>query len=307
MNIDNSLDWEIDTDDVFYGFFSGSFVADVGSANDSFVVTSSADGGPQEYLYQPDSEFGAFTPGLLNDKIGDDYTTIRFNVKSDDELGPGKWYWTPNYDGHALEGICFYGMKDTDPPVSTITMIGEFNEEYAYYTSDVQVTITATDALSDVTIYYELDGTQYTYSSPFRISGDGTHTLCYWAVDGEGNAEAKKCVAPFRIDTSGPGVSITGPEPGIYLMGNKILNSDKYIFLFGGITVTASVNIDGAPLQSVEFYLDNVLMGEDTASPFTLTISAKHTGAATIKVIAKDVLGETSEDTLAIDTYLKLF
>jgi hypothetical protein len=301
-NIDNSLDWEINTNGVFYGYFDGAFVADIGSDNDSFLVTSSADGGEHQYLYQPTDFAGRFTPGLLNDKIGDDTTTIRFNVKSDDVIGP-----YPDYDGSAIEGICFYGMKDNDPPISTITMIGEFDEEYAYYTSDVQVTITATDALSGVTIYYELDGTQYTYSSPFRISGDGTHTLCYWAEDGEGNVEEKKCVAPFRIDTSGPGVSITGPEPGIYLMGNKILNSDKYIFLFGGITVTASVNIDGAPLQSVEFYLNNVLMGEDTASPFTLTISAKNTGAATIKVIAKDVLGETSEDTLAIDTYLKLF
>ena len=109
------------------------------------------------------------------------------------------------------------------------------------------------------------------------------------------------------IDQSGPSITITGPEPGIYLMGNKILNSDKYIFLFGGVTVSASVSVDDAPLQTVEFYMNNELFAEDTSAPYTMTCTLKNSGSATFKVVAKDVLGETDQDELTVDTYLKIF
>jgi len=197
-------------------------------------------------------------------------------------------------------------MKNMALLMSTIMMSGTFNEDYAYYTSGVTVTITAADDVSGIAaIYYELDGTQHTYDGEFTVSGNGDHTLCYWAVDNEGNVEIKKCVAPFRIDTAGPSVSIN-IEPGIYILGNKLLSSESYIFIFGGVPMTATASTDGAPLKTVQFYINDVLFAEDTTSPFAAMCREKNTGAATFKVIAEDVLGQTSSATQVVDTYIKL-
>jgi hypothetical protein len=303
-NLDNSLDWTISTHQVFYGWYEGWMMNDYtgwsGAGNDTLDVQYSADGTTFDTLFIPSAWSGVFQAPVEDEMMNGDLT-IRFRFVSDDVQDT---YW----DGVALNDLHFYGMKDTNAPTTTAVLSGTFDDVYDYYTSEVAVQLTASDDVSGVAaIYYELDGTQYTYTRPFVIEGDGEHTLCYWAVDNEGNTEAKKCVAPFRIDESGPSITITGPEPGIYLFGNKLLDSDKYIFLFGGFEVTASVDVDGAPLATVEFYFNDVLVGEDTTAPFQMAISQKNTGGATIKVVAIDVLGEDDDATLEIDTYLKLF
>ena len=71
--------------------------------------------------------------------------------------------------------------------------------------------------------------------------------------------------------------------------------------------MTATASADGAPLKTVEFYINDVLFAEDTTSPFSAMCREKNTGAATFKVIAEDVLGETATATQVVDTYIKLF
>jgi hypothetical protein len=202
----------------------------------------------------------------------------------------------------------FYGMKDTNPPTTTVALEGTFDPVFHYWTSEIAVTLTAVDDLTGVkTTYYELDGVQHTYDGPFLIEDDGEHTLCYWSEDNEGNVETKKCIVPFRIDQTGPEVTITGPESGLYIGGNLILPSEKYIFLFGGVPLSASVTIDGAPLQTVQFFMNDVLFHEDTSAPYEAFCTEKNSGPATFKVKAIDVLGEDDEATLSVDFYLKLF
>jgi hypothetical protein len=102
---------------------------------------------------------------------------------------------------------------------------------------------------------------------------------------------------------------ITSPATGyLYLFGNQILplKSGKTIFLFGGIPVSANFTAEGAPIKTVQFYLDDILINEDTTVPYSLTLSKKHSGPATIKVTAIDILGRSASDTLTIDNYLKL-
>jgi len=102
---------------------------------------------------------------------------------------------------------------------------------------------------------------------------------------------------------------ITSPVPGyFYLFGDQLfpLKSGKTIFLFGGIPVTANFTAEGAPIKTVQFYLDDVLINEDTTAPYSVTLSTKHSGPATIKVTAIDILGHSASDTLNIDYYLKL-
>ena len=102
---------------------------------------------------------------------------------------------------------------------------------------------------------------------------------------------------------------ITSPTPGyLYLFGNQLfpLKSGKTVILFGGILVAANFTTEGAPMKTVQFYLDDVLMNEDTTAPYSVTLRTKHKGPATIKVTAVDILGRSTSDTLNIDNYLNL-
>jgi hypothetical protein len=298
-NIDCSLDWTIDTTDVFYGYFRGYAMLDF-PAGDTILFQYNTDGTSFNDFVQPSFWAGNLNLALPNGGVGDE-TIFRARATTDNLMYA---YW----DGVAINDLVFYGMKDTHAPTTTITMQGTFDETYHYYTSDVGITLEASDDITGVAhTYYILDGVESEYTRPFVIEEDGEHTLCVYSVDNEGNVEEQKCVSPFMIDQTGPSISITGPEPGIYLFGNKILNSDKYIFLFGGVTITASVSVDDAPLQTVEFYMNNELFAEDTASPFSMKCTLKNSGAATFKVVAKDVLGESDQDELTVDTDLKIF
>lgn len=335
---DNALIWTIeDLDTAFYGWIEqGAVPYDLPTAgiepNVSASLEISIDGGANWDVleYFGGSANDDYQLGFLNipTVIANDYKYWGGNshVISDYLTVPEiqiRWYLQYNggtlsypgdlnpdgYTGIQISAPCFYGMEENNPPETIIQMQGTFDELYRYYTSEVAITLTATDDISGVAAtYYELDGTQYTYDRPFIIDGDGEHTLCYWSVDNEGNVETKKCIAPFMIDESGPSVTISVADgPGIYIMGNKLLDSDKYVFLFGGVDLSASVSIDGAPLKTVEFYMNDILLGEDTAAPYNIRCTEKNSGAATFKVIAKDVLGESDEDSQAVDTYLKLF
>ena len=102
---------------------------------------------------------------------------------------------------------------------------------------------------------------------------------------------------------------ITSPVPGyLYLFGDQVfpLKSGKTIILFGDILVESNYTTEGAPMRTVQFYLDDALMNEDTTAPYSVTIGMKHNGPATIKVIAIDILGHSASATLYIDYYLKL-
>ena len=214
--------------------------------------------------------------------------------------------------GFGLLGpVCFTGMSDNNAPVTVAQMTGTFDEQCHWYTSCVKIKLTASDDISGVAkIYYTLDGVQYEYTQLVSICTDGTHTFCFWSVDNEGNVEEKQCLPEFRIDMSGPTVSITGPTAGaLYIFGKQILElkSGKTIFLFNGIPVTATATANDNPVEVVRFYLDDVLLAEDSTAPYSASLSAKHTGPATIKVTAVDGLGREASDTMNIDNYMKLF
>ena len=62
----------------------------------------------------------------------------------------------------------------------------------AWQNSPVTVTLSATDDLVGVDYtLFAIDGAQVqTYTAPFDVSGDGTHTVEYWSVDVVGNVES---------------------------------------------------------------------------------------------------------------------
>jgi hypothetical protein len=332
-NIDTSLIWEFEMPKAFYGWLEKTTyycipntpnvsatleISIDGGANwdilETYVGSANADYGPAPLFFIVDADYQYWESAdvILTDYLTADEIMLRWHMEVKDTstdpmilvdyagFGPLSDYGRP---------IAFYGMYEENPPVTLIEMQGTFDETYGYYTSEVAVWLTATDDIVGVAAtYYELDGTQYTYTGPFIVDGDGEHTLCYWSVDNEGNTETKKCVPPFKIDQSGPtgvGISILD-GPGIYIFGFKIPIGDNYIILFQNVDVTATASTSGAPLKTVEFYCNDQLFSEDTEAPFKATCSLKNQGAATFKVTAKDVLGKTSSASQSVQTWINL-
>ncbi len=108
-------------------------------------------------------------------------------------------------------------QPDASPPVTSAATSGTTGTG-GWYRGAVTVTLTATDpdGAGDVArTYYTIDGAaQQTYSGPFSVSGDGTHTVSYWSVDKAGNEEKPHPSQGISIDATPPSVSFGSPSPG---------------------------------------------------------------------------------------------
>jgi len=85
---------------------------------------------------------------------------------------------------------------DTVAPVSSAQVAGTLAGDGSYVSS-VTVTLTASDATSGVqSEQYRVDGGAWrTYSTPFVLGGNGTHTLDYFATDVAGTAESVRALS----------------------------------------------------------------------------------------------------------------
>jgi hypothetical protein len=220
---------------------------------------------------------------------------IRFLAEGADGAG-GTW---------CVKNLIITGKQDHDPPISTLTMSGTMKDS-GWYSTPVQIKITATDNIGVAAIHYILDGVEKVVAgdtATFTVSGNGEHTLEYWSVDTMGNEEMHKTVPPFRIDSgSAPTVAITAPEPGLYLFGNKILSTSK-IIIIGAFNIQATASDADSGIYKVKFFLDGDLIGESTTPPYKAYCAVKHMGAGTIKVTAEDFAQNTAEDTLDVTYY----
>lgn len=91
---------------------------------------------------------------------------------------------------------------------------------------------------------------------------NGKNIIYKWCPDGN-------CITPdFSIE-------LTSPRPGIGYMNAS------------SVTFEASVNAGSTPISKVEFYADNVKIGEDASSPYTLSVNNLSVG--THMVYAKAV------------------
>ncbi len=95
-----------------------------------------------------------------------------------------------------------------DAPVTTATLSPPADGQ-GNYSDPTTVTLSATAAsgYSVANTYYTVDGgSQQTYSSPFVISGTGSHTLTFWSVDNIGIPETENVlnfdIVPLRQLTS---------------------------------------------------------------------------------------------------------
>jgi glucose/arabinose dehydrogenase/type 1 glutamine amidotransferase len=105
---------------------------------------------------------------------------------------------------------------DNKAPVTTATVDPEEpNGEEGWYTSPVEVTLTADDGEGEGVerTEYRIDNGDWTeYDEPFTVGGDGVRTVRYRSVDVAGNEEAPKTLE-LRIDENAPETTATlSPE-----------------------------------------------------------------------------------------------
>src|SRR3989339_2070694 len=135
---------------------------------------------------------------------------------------------------------------------------------------------------------YSLDTTEY---------ANGTHTIKLIATDTIGQTAVAQITVtidnappPPPVDNP-PTVLITSPGTGDTIYGSV------------SISVTAS-DAEGG-VTSVSFYIDNVIVSTDTASPYAYILDTTQysNGTHTIKVVATDTIGQTTiaQVTITID------
>src|SRR5437667_1902652 len=123
---------------------------------------------------------------------------------------------------------------DTVAPVSSAQLAGTQAADGSYVSS-VDVTLTSTDTTSGVrSSQYRVDaGAWRSYASAFPLSGNGTHTLEFSAMDVAGNVEgAKSSVVRISGSTFGPPVTV------LHMTGTAGLNG-WYVSLVN-VTLTAT-------------------------------------------------------------------
>lgn len=154
---------------------------------------------------------------------------------------------------------------DTTAPTTTALCNGSACGS-GWYAAAVSVTLSSSDAGSGIAaVRYTTDGSDPTtasalYNGAFPVSQ--TTTLKYRAWDNAGNAETTN-TRLVQVDTTAPAVAITSPA--------------------GGSTVTGNTKIVAAPgdaqsgVASVRFYVDGVLVGTVTGSPWQVAWNTKKT------------------------------
>jgi hypothetical protein len=133
-------------------------------------------------------------------------------------------------------------VGDTTPPETIATLEGD--QSGGVYTSDVTVTLTATDAGSGVNFtMYQVDGGAWMlYTAPFKVTGNGNHTVGFYSTDKAGNVEPQKSVTfkiqyPFEVTVKGGiGVSAVIKNTG----ASELTNIAWSITLQGGFLLKAN-------------------------------------------------------------------
>ncbi|HEX6358437.1 ThuA domain-containing protein [Actinophytocola sp.] len=118
-----------------------------------------------------------------------------------------------NGDDVSFRHIQIKEIPDEAAPVTTATFAPPAST--GWHPGTVPVQLAATDEGQGVDrIEYKLDSGQWTpYTGAVNVTGDGSHTLLYRAVDKAGNVEAEKA-ATIKIDGNRPTLMVAGVANG---------------------------------------------------------------------------------------------
>jgi hypothetical protein len=164
------------------------------------------------------------------------------------------------------------GGGDTTAPTVSASVSGT--------SGTITLNATASDNVGVSSVEFFIDGVSRgtDSTSPYSLAfnsttlSNGTHSLTVRATDAAGNATTSSAVS-FSVsnttaDTTPPTVSAS--ESGTS----------------GTITLNATAS-DNVGVSKVEFYIDNVLKGTDTSSPYSMTLNSTTLSNASHALVAK--------------------
>lgn len=181
-------------------------------------------------------------------------------------------------------------VNDTTSPTASITS----PTSSSTVSGTVTVNVSATDAMGVSKVELYVNGSLYaTYgSAPYSITwntssyANGTYTLQAKAYDAAGNvgqsSSVTVTVSNTVADTTAPTVAVSSPANGATVAGTV------------SMAATAS---DSVGVSKVEFYVNNVLKGSDTTSPYAYswdTTSAAN-GSYSLTAKAYDAAGNVGQ------------
>ena len=115
-------------------------------------------------------------------------------------------YWSVDNAGNIETSHTGFVNIDLTPPVTAATGL-QANNNSGWQNTSQTVTLTGDDGSGSgvATTHYTIDGVSHTYTSPFTVSGQGSHIITYWSTDAAGNTETTN-TGYVNIDTTAPTV-----------------------------------------------------------------------------------------------------
>ncbi len=143
------------------------------------------------------------------------------------DLAPGPYRATAGasyFCFNVVPGMVADAVPDTlAPETSANTSPAEPNGQNGWYTTDVGVTLSASDNCSGVaSTEYSLDGgeTWQPYAGAFTVGTEGTNVILFRSADAAGNAETAQSLV-VKIDKTAPTISLTATPDRIWPANNQ--------------------------------------------------------------------------------------
>ncbi|AUZ35684.1 hypothetical protein C3B78_15335 [Arthrobacter sp. PGP41] len=251
------------------------------------------------------TRYSAATGGTGTPATGGCAGTVATLTCTEQDVPAGIWYYTvtptialwtgaesPRSDGVSSDAIA---------PAATVSAVSPAPNAAGWNsTSPVTVTITADDGAAGsgvASITYAVDGgaeqTESAATATVPVSGDGTHTITYFATDALGNSGAAQSYT-VRIDTTAPAA------PGLTVPAYVSSANAAAVPVTGTSEAGAEITLtagDGA--QSVTVAATASGTGSWSASP---DLSGLAQGTVTFTAAATDAAGNTGTITAATST-----
>ncbi|MEV0621565.1 PQQ-dependent sugar dehydrogenase [Nonomuraea sp. NPDC050404] len=200
--------------------------------------------------------------------------------------GTGRLYVTSG-GGVEVDAFTFQGdgVADTSPPAVTATLTpAEPDGENGWHTTNVTLTVTATDNGTVASRQYSLDGTTWANANnPVTLSAEGAKEVRYRATDNGGNVSPVGTLA-VKIDKTNPAVSVTGVQAGPYGDSATVTPVVTATDAVSG-PAGATAEIDGKPIAAGKpLALWRLPLGEHLLTA-TATDRAGRTATATVTFV----------------------
>lgn len=180
-------------------------------------------------------------------------------------------------------------VLDDIAPTTTVQIKGQIGND-SWYTTQPIINLIAVDnegGSGIKEIKYSANSDDFSiYTGPFVLNNEGNNYVRYYSTDNAGNVEEIKGQL-IKVDSAAPGITISNP-----LEGQSVS---------GPIEIKAEAN-DNVAVQKVDFYVDEVLVGEDNTYPYSYLWDTTTTsnGNHTLMSVAYDIAGNNASDQINI-------